>query len=158
MEVQGIESELAGHPVLTGLGGPYIERLAGCASNVRFLPGEYVARESERADRFLLLRYGSVALESYVPGRGPATISTQSEGELIGWSALFPPYEWHFDVRALTLVRAVAFDATCVRAKSEEDPRFGYEILKRFAGVLIQRLESTRLQLLDFYAGQLETR
>jgi CRP/FNR family cyclic AMP-dependent transcriptional regulator len=129
MDIQGIEQILAEHPVFAGLGEDYLKKIAGCAANVRYMPGDYLAREGQKADHFYLVRYGSVALEAYVPGKGALTIQTRSDGDLAGWSSLFPPYEWHFDVRALSLVRAVSFDATCVRGKSEEDPRFGYEIL-----------------------------
>ncbi|HHT9124119.1 MAG TPA: Crp/Fnr family transcriptional regulator, partial [Candidatus Wunengus sp. YC63] len=46
---------------------------------------------------------------------------------------------------------AIALDAKCLRAKCEEDHDLGYELLKRFAHVITQRLEATRLQLLDVY-------
>jgi hypothetical protein len=55
------------------------------------------------------------------------------------------------DARALELVRATAFDGACIRAKCEADPRLGYELLKRFAQIIGQRLQATRLQLLDVY-------
>jgi CRP/FNR family transcriptional regulator, cyclic AMP receptor protein len=45
----------------------------------------------------------------------------------------------------------LSFDGKCLRAKCEEDHDLGYEILKRFANVVTERLEATRLQLLDLY-------
>lgn len=152
MSIKGIDQIVTGHPMFAGLDQEYLERISGCASNVKFEPGEYIFREGGPADFFYLLRYGCVALEAYVPGRGALNIQTRGEGDVIGWSAVFPPYQWHFDARALELTRAIAFDATCVRNKSEEDARFGYEMMKRFGIVLIDRLQSTRLQLLDLYA------
>ena len=35
----------------------------------------------------------------------------------------------------------------------EEDRDFGYELLKHFDGVVAERLEATRLQLLDVHDG-----
>jgi hypothetical protein len=78
-------------------------------------------------------------------------IETIESGEVIGWSWLFEPYRWHFDARALTVVRATAFDGACLRGKCEADPALGYALMSRFAQVLIERLQWTRLRLLDLY-------
>jgi len=43
-------------------------------------------------------------------------------------------------------------DGKCLRTKCEENHDLGYEVLKRFAQIMEQRLEATRLQLLDVYA------
>ena len=84
-------------------------------------------------------------------GREPITVETVSEGDVLGWSWLFAPYKWTFDARALELTRVIALDAVCLRGKCEEDAHFGYEMLKRFSEIVVQRLQATRLQLLDVY-------
>jgi CRP/FNR family transcriptional regulator, cyclic AMP receptor protein len=86
-----------------------------------------------------------------VPARGPVTIETIDAGEVLGWSWLFPPYRWHFDARALTVVRATVFDGACLRQKCETDSDLGYRLMARFAQVLIERLQWTRIRLLDVY-------
>ncbi len=108
-------------------------------------------RDGDEANTFYVLRHGTVALETFVPTRGPVTIETLEAGEVVGWSWLFPPYRWHFDARALSLVRATVFDGACLREKCEADPRLGYDLMSRFAQVVIERLQSTRLRLLDVY-------
>ena len=55
--------------------------------------------------------------------------------------------------RASTTVRAVAFDGACLRGKCEDDHALGYELMRRFAAVMIDRLQHTRLRLLDVYGG-----
>jgi len=146
-----LETILSEHPFLKGLAPPHIDFIAGCASNVRFNKGDYIFREEEEADRFYLIRHGLVALDMFVPQRGPVTIDTIQEGEVLGWSWLFPPYRWHFDARALQLTRAVAFDGKCLREKCEKDVHLGYDFVTRFSLVMMQRLQSARLQLLDLY-------
>jgi CRP/FNR family cyclic AMP-dependent transcriptional regulator len=49
------------------------------------------------------------------------------------------------------LTRAIALDGKCLREKCEKDHDLGYEIMKRFAVIIAERLEATRLQLLDIY-------
>jgi CRP-like cAMP-binding protein len=149
--MQTIETLLQEVPFFSGLAPAHLELVAGCASNVHFGEDEVLAREGDHADTFYLVRQGVVAIEMFVPGRGAATIETIEAGEIIGWSWLFPPYRWHFDARALTPVRATAFDGACIRRKSEEDTALGYDLITRFARVMTQRLQWTRLRLLDLY-------
>ena len=149
--MHGIENLLADVPVFADLGARELETVAGCGRNVRFDAGQQLFREGDAADVFYVVRHGSVAVETFVPARGPMMIETIEAGEVIGWSWLFPPYRWHFDARALTQVRATSFDGACLRGKCDSDPALGYTLMSRFAQVLIERLQWTRLRLLDLY-------
>ena len=149
--METIDSLLRAAPVFGGLPAEALGLIAGCGSNVHFDQGAVLFREGDQADTFFLVRHGSVALEMFVPARGSAVIETLEAGEVVGWSWLFPPYRWHFDARALTQLRATAFDGACLRGKCDEDPALGYELMARFAQVLIERLQWTRLRLLDVY-------
>jgi CRP/FNR family cyclic AMP-dependent transcriptional regulator len=149
--MQRIDSILANHPFFQGMPPEHMQLIAGCATMARFSAGGRVFSAGEAAEHFSLVRHGTVALEIIVPGRGYVPIQTVGEGEILGWSWLFPPYRWHFDARALDLMRAFAFNGKCLREKCEQDHNLGYELMKRFAQVMAQRLQATRLQLLDVY-------
>ena len=149
--METIETILQGVPLFQGLTPAQLELIAGCGSNVRFTEGELLFRDGGEADTFYVVRHGSIALETFVPARGAVTIETLEAGEVVGWSWLFPPYRWHFDARALSLVRATSFDGACLRGKCERDPQLGYDLMSRFAQVMIKRLQWTRMQLLDVY-------
>jgi CRP-like cAMP-binding protein len=150
--VKSLEEILAEHPFFRGLAPDTLKLIAGCASNVHFDAGRMVFREGEPADRFFAVRHGSIAIEIHAPDRGPVVVQTVGEGEILGWSWLFPPYVWKFDARAREAVRATAFDGACLRKKCDEDPALGYELMKRLAHLVSRRLEATRLQILDLYA------
>jgi CRP/FNR family transcriptional regulator, cyclic AMP receptor protein len=144
--------ELIAHvPFFEGMGEDEIALIAGCGRNVRFDAGETIFRQGDAADTFFVVRHGTVAIGNFVPPRGELVIETIESGELLGWSWLFPPYRSHFDARALTTVRATQFDGTCLRDKCAADPAFGYDLMRRFAQVLIERLQWTQLRLLDVY-------
>jgi CRP-like cAMP-binding protein len=128
--------------------------VTGCAKNVRFEGGAYLFHEGEAADQFYLIREGRVALEITAPGRGAITFQTVGEGEIVGISWLIPPYRWTYDAKALERIRAISIDATCIRRKCEDDHDLGYELMKRFVPVLIERLHATRLQMLDVYGAK----
>ncbi|MBZ5553660.1 MAG: cyclic nucleotide-binding domain-containing protein [Acidobacteriia bacterium] len=144
---------LAEHPFLSDLSPRHLDLVVGCASNVRFEAGRYLFREEEEANQFYIIREGKVAVEIRTPNRGSLTVQTVSAGEILGWSWLLPPYQWHFDARAVEPTRAIALDGKCLRVKCESDHDLGYELLKRFAHIMEQRLEATRLQLLDIYGN-----
>ncbi len=140
------------HPFFQGIGQTLHDLLVGCAANVRFEAGDYLAREGQAADTFYLIRTGQVAVEVDVPGKKPIILETMSEGEVLGWSWMSPPYHSTLDARAVTLVRAISFDGKCLRAKMEADPKLGYEVMRRFVPMMAHRLSLARMQLLDLYA------
>jgi CRP-like cAMP-binding protein len=146
-----IDRLVAEHRFFHGLNPADLELIGGCGRDVRFAAGEYLLREGQAADAWYLIRLGRVALEVFVPGRGPLVIESLAEGDVLGISWLFPPYRWQFDAEALELTRAVAFDGACLRARCEQDPRLGYELMTRFGEVMQRRLQSARLRLLDLY-------
>jgi CRP-like cAMP-binding protein len=151
--IHTLESILAGHPFLQGLAPEHLQLLVSCASNVHFEAGQDVFQEGEEANAFYIIRHGKVAIELLVPGSGPRIIQTLEAGEVLGWSWLFPPYRWQFNARAVELTRVIALDGKCLRTKCDEDHDLGYELMKRFARIFVQRLHATRLQLLDVYAA-----
>ena len=146
-----IDEVIASSPVFAGMAHDDLALIAGCAQNVGFEEGEMLFREGQPADRFYLVRKGRVALEVHTPERGGLVVDSADPGEVVGWSWLFPPYRWHFDARAVEEVRAISFDGECLRGKCDDDPRLGYELMQRFAQVMIERLQHTQLRLLDVY-------
>lgn len=149
--MEELDRLLVQHGLFAGFGEEQTRLLAGCARNHRFEAGEYLFREGESADEFFLIRHGKVALEVTAPGQTPLIFTTLGEGDIVGASWLLPPYRWTFDARAMALTRAIGIDAACLRAKCDADHDFGYEMMKRFLPVFIQRLHATRLQILDVY-------
>ena len=150
--METLERILAEHSFFEGLETEYLKLLVGCASNVRFQAGAYLFREGEEASHFYLIRQGRVAVEIYAPQRPPIVVQTLEGGDILGWSWLIPPYHWRFDARVVEPARAIALDGKCLRSKCEENHDLGYALLKRFAHIVEQRLEATRMQLLDVYA------
>jgi CRP-like cAMP-binding protein len=149
--MQTIAELLQDVPAFRDLSEEWLELIAGCATNEHFADGEYLMREGTPADTFHVLRHGAVALETYVPNRGPLTLETIHEGDLLGWSWLVPPYRTAFDARAVGTTRTVAFDGRCLRGKCRAEPALGYDLLSRFLTVIVERLEATRVRLLDVY-------
>jgi CRP-like cAMP-binding protein len=149
--VQTVDQVIEESHALQALAPEHRRTLAGCASNCVFESGATIMREGDPANAFYIIREGTVALETTVPGRGPVIVQTLHDGELLGWSWLVPPYRTAFDARAITTTHAVALDGACLRGKCDADPALGYDVLKLLSVVFVGRLQDTRLRLLDLY-------
>ncbi len=149
--MESLESILAEHPLFSGMEQRHLPILAGCARNVRFESTDVIFREGEQANEFYLIRTGKVALQLFADRRGPLTVLTLEEGDVLGWSWLSPPYRWKFTARALETTRAISLNGKCLREKAEADHELGYELLKRFVHVIEDRVRATSLQLMSVY-------
>ncbi|MDG6107298.1 cyclic nucleotide-binding domain-containing protein [Dactylosporangium aurantiacum] len=143
---------LAAHAFLAGLPPPDLERLSRWACRVPFGAGARVFEENGPADRFWLIQEGSVNLDIRVPGRGDLIVETLGPGAVLGWSWRFPPYRWRFGAVAVEPVLSIAVDGPATRALCDADPAFGYELTKRLMAVVVDRMQATRMRLLDLYS------
>lgn len=149
--MEDLSGILRNHPFMKDLDENYLKQITGCASNAVYAEDEVIFKEGDKAEKFYLIRSGKVALEINGRDKGNLRILTIGPGQILGWSWIVSPYKWHFEASALEEVRAIELDGECLRNKCEDDPKLGYEMLKRFAHILEQRLQSTRMQLLDVY-------
>ncbi|MFH1489490.1 MAG: cyclic nucleotide-binding domain-containing protein [Pseudomonadota bacterium] len=139
------------HPFFEGLEQDLLKIIAACAVEVKYEPGQMIYKEGDDANQTHLLLEGKVAIEIFAPQQGSLIIQTLGPGDVLGWSWLFPPFRRRFDARAIEPTRAIALDGKILRERAEENPRLGYDLLKRFSRVVLERLQATRLQLLDVY-------
>ncbi|MFE9557791.1 cyclic nucleotide-binding domain-containing protein [Streptomyces sp. NPDC006703] len=141
----------AAGPLLDALPAGSRERLLRLGHEAAFPDGALIFEEGGRADRFWIIRGGSVSLTVHVPGRRAPTVETLGPGDLLGWSWLFPPYVWHLGAEARGPVRADEFDAATVRVLCGEDLALGCALTHAVAEVIAHRLKATRMRLLDLY-------
>src|ERR1039458_8996925 len=148
-----LEVLIAEAPVFAGLKASSLALLADCAGNEHVRGGEFLFHRGEQADRCLLIGHGLVALETHGSESRSLEIDTLGDGEVVGWSWLFHPFRWHFDARATQPTDLISFDGACLRRKCDADHTLGYQLMERFASAILDRLQDTRVQLLDVYAN-----
>jgi CRP-like cAMP-binding protein len=141
------------HPLLGGLPDDDIATLAEHARPVTAVSGR-LFEQGGRADRFWLLESGRVALDVAAPGREPLVVDELGAGDLVGWSWLDPPYRWEFGALVLVPVQALEFEAEPIRALGEFDPELALRLHGIFLHVVVDRLWSTRLRLIELCAGR----
>ncbi len=149
--MQDLDRIICEHPFFAGVEPSFCRLVCGCAHPVAFESGQYLFHEGGTAEEFYLLREGRVALEITAAGHGTKTFQTLGPGEIVGVSWLIPPYRWAYDARAVAPTQAIAFDARGIREECERDHDVGYALMKRVVPTLIERLQGTRMQILDVY-------
>lgn len=146
--------ELANHittiPFFKGMNDRHIRVLAGCACPIYFEKGTIILHQGETANRFYLIEEGTVELEVALKSVERRIVAGSiKRGGVLGWSWLFPPYEWQFTARALTQTYALFFYGTLLREHCETDPSLGFELFKRMGKEMVNRLQSARRRLLE---------
>lgn len=144
-----IEDYLSTHSFFSGLDDSFMKFLSNSAQGVQLKADQVLFQQGKPADKFYLLRSGQVSIQ--VPALVGPTLELQvlGEGEILGWSWLVPPYRWNFQARALEDSDLLEFDGSAILAHCEEDPKFGYELFKRFAALMSQRLDAARQKIMD---------
>ena len=111
--------------------------------------GQILFLQGERADKFYVVRSGRISIQ--MPAiMGPALeIQAVDEDQVLGWSWLISPYRWNFQTKAEEDSELLQFDGTAILARCEQEPKFGYELLKKFAGLMSVRLNAARQKMMD---------
>lgn len=144
-------ARLASHPFFRGWEGVLLDRLAPTVIERTYGPGDRLLQEGDLADRFFLILEGKVALEIVLPDRPVVTVQTLGAGEVMGWSWLLPPQHWQLDARAVKTSRTLEVPAAAILDALAAHPAEGYRFLLRLLPVISERLDHTRIQLLDLH-------
>jgi CRP-like cAMP-binding protein len=151
MTKETLLSVLQKHPFVEEFQPQHIEKLATMAKQVQFAPDQIIFREGDECSDFYLIVKGRVGLEMAPPGH-TLRVQTLSAGDELGWSAVLMGRGKFFQARALDDVHALAIDGTMLLASCRDDKAFGFALMYRMLGVVSERLQATRLQVLDMYS------
>jgi CRP-like cAMP-binding protein len=115
---------------------------------------DYLFHMGEDAEHFFILLSGQINLELETPGNKTHTIQSLKPGDILGWSWLFPPNAWNYDAYAVKDSELLAIKGSELLALMEDDPVGGYQLMKCFSRMMVDRLRATRIQMLDLYGGR----
>ncbi len=123
--------------------------LAECSSTQEVKQGQILFRQGENADKFYVVRDGCNYTE--IPAiMGPTLeIHTLGKDQVLGWSWLISPYNWNFQTMAKEDTELLMFDGSAILARCDQEPKFGYELLKKFAGLMSARLNASSKKIMD---------
>ena len=149
-----IQKQLTDSPFFAGLAPAFINFLAAHARMRTVKEGEVLFHYGERAQSFYLVKTGHIAVE-VAAIEGPALeLQDLGPGAVLGWSWLISPRRWSFQARAKTSAEIIEFDGDAVLAECEANPKFGYELLKRFSTLMSERLQHARQRMIEEWRPQ----
>lgn len=143
-----LEPIINNHPFFHGMKPHHLVLLHKGAKEAQYRPGEILFKEGEPANSLFLVLQGNVALEAHEPADGTAMVQCVGAGDVMGWSWLFPPFRWHLRAHAMDTTHVIVLDGAHLLSTAEAHHDFGYELMKRVAQLVIQRLQAAEKQLL----------
>ena len=150
MNPHELANDIAAFPFFKGMNDRHIKVLAACACRIHIEKGTVIFHQGETANRFYLVEEGTIQLDGALKSVEHRVVAGSiSRGGVLGWSSLFPPYQWQFTARALTQIYGLFFDATVLREHCERDPSLGFELFKRMGKQMVTRLQSARRRVLE---------
>ncbi len=135
---------IAAQPFFSGLIPAHLQLLTASAMEMQFETGQFLLQEGSPANRFYLILAGQVVLESETPDRELIPLETLGPGDELGWSWLFPAHYLQSNARALVPTRTIFFYGTRIADQCEQDHAFGYQLTRRVAGTLLNRLQALK--------------
>ncbi len=141
------------HPFLLGMPKEFLEVATEHGTEIELEAEEMLFREGEAAERFYLILSGKVALEISAADHPRITVETVGTGEVLGWSWLISPRRWTLDARTVKPTRLIALNAPDLQRYFSQHPELGYRFLLRLLPVIAERLDATRIQLVDIHGA-----
>ncbi|WP_262963849.1 Crp/Fnr family transcriptional regulator [Methylobacter psychrophilus] len=149
MNNQSISEYLSTHEFFSGFSDDVLKFLCECSSSCELKKGQVLFRPGENADKFYVIRHGGISMQ--IPAIiGPALeIQALGKNEVLGWSWLISPYKWNFQTKAEEDSELLQFDGAAILARCEQEPKFGYQLLKRFTVLMSVGLNAARQKMME---------
>jgi CRP/FNR family transcriptional regulator, cyclic AMP receptor protein len=140
---------LSAHEFFSEFSDDLLKFLCKCSSSCEVKNGQILFRQGENADKFYIVRSGRISIQ--IPAiMGPALeIQTLDKDQVLGWSWLISPYKWNFQTKAEEDSELLQFDGAAILARCEQEPKLGYELLKKFAALMSVGLNAARQKMMD---------
>ena len=151
--MQTIGELLATLPLVSSLSDEDRAKLAAIGRVDDVPIGTVLFREGDRSDAIWLVAGGRVGLSMRCPGRPETLLLTLGTGELLGWSALTSDAQRVATGRVTERATLIRFERDAVQALCDQDHDIGYALMRLAFAEVAQRLQDTRLQLLDLFGG-----
>ena len=149
MSNQSITEYLSAHEFFSEFSDDVLKFLCECSSMREIKKGQILFLQGEHADKFYVVRSGRISLQ--MPAIMGPTLEIQAvdEDQVLGWSWLISPYKWNFQTKAEDDSELLQFDGAAILARCEQDPKLGFELVKKFAALMSMGLNAARLKMMD---------
>lgn len=120
-----------------------MEAIAEISNSICYTKGHVLFNEGDKGDLLYLLIEGDIEVLYETP-EGMDRVDTVSSEEVIGCSAMVPPYVYTATERALTDVEVLEIKISELRELIEIDPQMGIKIQEHIMKILNDRILELR--------------
>jgi CRP-like cAMP-binding protein len=146
------------YPFFASLSEDQLKAIAMITEAAPLKKGEDIFKEKQPADYLYILLDGRVELyfvaeeEFYPERRKEFYMDSINPGEVFGFSALVEPYVYTSTARAAQDGHFIRTDSARLRAMFDQDKNLAYQLMHHTARVILERLRTTRTQLVAAHA------
>lgn len=146
-----IPSHIKGVSLFEGIPEPQVQLLAKKFVRQSFPAEKELFGQGDAAHRLYVLLEGNVSID-FKPDDGESLkISEIEPGGIFGWSAALGRRRYTSSAKTTQPSIVLSIRGTELRKLCTTNPDIGVVILERLAGVIAERLESTREQIIDLF-------
>lgn len=127
--------------MLAYLTDPMLDKLVQIIDVFKFDKDELLFKEGEPAERFYMLRSGSVLLEQMISDKVTACVGSVKPGFSFGWSTMLDNGVYTSDAVCIEPSEIYSFKRGKIKKLFEEDPEMGFLIYQRLLEIIKKRLD-----------------
>lgn len=130
-----------------------LEEIAMLSQELSLESDEWLFREGDPARKLYIIVDGAISLSMTIHLNGSKEriqkMSSIGSGELVGWSSLLLANYYRFGAQASKKTQLVEISGEGLGELLDDNPRYGYLLIKKIAEIIAERLESKCTQLLS---------
>jgi CRP-like cAMP-binding protein len=127
--------------MLAYLTDPMLDRLSQIIDVLKFDKDEILFKEGEPADRFYMLKSGSVLLEQMISDKVTACVGSVKPGFSFGWSTMVDNGVYTTDAVCIEASEVYSFKREKINKLFEQDPEMGFLMYQRLLEIIKKRLD-----------------
>jgi CRP-like cAMP-binding protein len=141
------------YSLFAGQSNYMLEEIAMLGNSLTLEPGEWLFHEGDPALQLYIIVDGAISLTMTIHLNGSKEriqkMSSIGGGEIVGWSSLLLANYYRFGAQASKKTQLLEISGEGLGELLDDNPRYGYLLIKKITEIIAERLESKCTQLLS---------
>jgi len=135
-------------PFVRELDDEQLSKMVEICGREVFEVGENLCRQSRTQEKVYLIEEGLVGIYLELGPMNQRQLQSASNFEVVGWSAMLPPYRCSTTVKAIETTKVLSFSGKRLLSLCDKYPEIGYKVNRGLASVIAVRLHHAFTQLM----------
>ena len=135
-------------PFVRELDDEQLNKMAEICHSEVFEAGESICKQGRTEEKIYLIENGLVGIYLELGPMNRRQLQAASNFEVVGWSAMLPPYRCSATVTAIETTKVLAFNGKELLNLCDTYPEIGYKVNRGLASLIAVRLHHAFAQLM----------